>query len=1594
MNFAFAFGALSTAVLSAETQGTSPLAMTPAKLDQPQVVCKLPAVFDDVCVGGSGRFLIFSLKSLSKLAVFDLCEAKVVGYVPTGDSEILFAAGADRLLVVYPDKMIVRRYRLDTLKLETTQQLAVDGRIALIAMGAASQGPLLIGTGESFHTSKLCLLDIKTLKPLDWKMPPQLRVEMGPKTRVRASANGRVFGFWRIDVSPSGVQTLVLGGKQVECFYEHASAGYVFPDQNGERVYTTSGVFTNHAQRRDASEANQRETGFPIPAVHGPFYVRIAATDSSRANPRRNRKEEGQSAATPSGATVSVYLAGETKPLATLEGVAIQADNFRDRFAKETISIDKRIYLVPGAQVLATLPEGQDSVVLRRFDLEEELKKSGTDYLVVLSQPPTSVSVGETFQYQLDVKTRGGKLTYSLDSGPEGMAISKSGLVRWQVKQRPEDESNSVIITVTSESGQTSLHSFNLAVEGPAGRPLATGPTVADETKRQPAESDEPATTPPSIARAYALAPAKLNEKQVTRKLPANFDDVCAAGGGRYLVLSLKSLSKLAVFDLCEAKVAGYVPTGGGDVLFAAGKEHLVIIHPDKRVIQRYRLDTLASEVARPLNVQGNVQSMAMGAASTGPLLLMTAAEPFAKPVFLDVKTLKPLPYRIPDQLLMTMHGRAEPRASADGRVFVVRHGTGMTVLRILGDQLDGTWGHESPIYACPDESGERIYGGGVVYDHQAKPLGTRDEMRSANMLLPAVQGAFYLRIPQGNPGNSRDKPGPVTVHLAGATQPLVVLPDLAPQCVWPRNVGNRMEIGVDKCVYLVPAAEVIAVLPSTRDAVILNRFNIEEELKASGVDYLVVVSQPPRAAHVGESFEYQLDIRSKAGGVACTLDSGPQGMTLSKAGKVRWSIKSRPVGGAAKVVISLNDSSGQTALHAFDLAVERGDAVASEPSTGSGRRPGGSGSAAGDGGYVKIDAHRLELPHGDFVVGPGRRGQSMLLLQGNRVVRLAPDGITPQKQVKLETPYVRIAERADYFVALAAQPAVVDLIDKKTLTVKRHVAIGKGKAIDMAVHPAKPLCYVSFSHSFDIPSCAFVVVDEQTGKIRESEEYVGAWLQVDPSGRCLVTGYHDIYRSGSRLLVNPGRVHVLPEYGDLNWMIYYSLSRDGTPSFKALNRKPGSGAGGLRMSSDGRRVNYLSGGNMTAWNPAKLDEAPVTYTIEGPRQASDLAFHPVLPLVACIGPSLPLLFDRETGEPASGCLDLAADDLGGSKIHRLWFSADGKNLILDTSLNEVHYLYQARLKLKTGESAKIDSRLAQQAADSVAAPAAGQGQTSATLVPLAQLDALKGGQVHDMTAKEIAQSFTDSVVVVGTGDGSGSGFVVGNAGYILTCEHCVNGGDDISVSYRVKVGEKVETKTSAAKVVRTDPQADLALLKIDSSTLLRAVRLAVGREVQSGERVTVIGNPGLGKTILDSTVTDGIVSNARRSLAGQTYVQTSAAVNPGCSGGPMFAGNGLVIGLVALKARIEGAGFAVPAEELAAFLLSAAKTTGPEAAIERVWYDAGETHRVDAQYVALQDDAVRLRREGKEYVVPLKRLSTQDQAFLRLLRPTQTKDK
>jgi serine protease Do len=154
-----------------------------------------------------------------------------------------------------------------------------------------------------------------------------------------------------------------------------------------------------------------------------------------------------------------------------------------------------------------------------------------------------------------------------------------------------------------------------------------------------------------------------------------------------------------------------------------------------------------------------------------------------------------------------------------------------------------------------------------------------------------------------------------------------------------------------------------------------------------------------------------------------------------------------------------------------------------------------------------------------------------------------------------------------------------------------------------------------------------------------------------------------------------------------------------------------------------------------------------------------------------------------------------------------------------------------------------------------------------------------------------------------------GSGFIVSADGYILTNNHLVGEADKVLV--KVEEDEEVE-----AKVIGTDPDSDVAVIKIDAKDLTH-LKLADSDQLEVGEWVVAIGNPFR----LSQTVTAGIVSAKGRSgfrlATFEDYIQTDAAINPGNSGGPLLNLDGKVVGIntfiISQSGGYMGIGFAIP---------------------------------------------------------------------------------
>lgn len=263
----------------------------------------------------------------------------------------------------------------------------------------------------------------------------------------------------------------------------------------------------------------------------------------------------------------------------------------------------------------------------------------------------------------------------------------------------------------------------------------------------------------------------------------------------------------------------------------------------------------------------------------------------------------------------------------------------------------------------------------------------------------------------------------------------------------------------------------------------------------------------------------------------------------------------------------------------------------------------------------------------------------------------------------------------------------------------------------------------------------------------------------------------------------------------------------------------------------------------------------------------------------------------------------------------------------------------------------------------------------------------VNNGEVNYGAISKAAAKCYDSVVVIetylseayaqsGEASGAGSGVIWTADGYIVTCNHVIDGANVIRVAL-------TDGSSYYADIVGQDAQTDLAVLKIQATELIPVT--ARGTSLVLGESAIAIGNP-LG--VLANTVSEGILSCLTREITveGQTMslLQTTAAVNSGNSGGGLFDINGSLIGIVNAKSTgdsVEGLGFAIPIEtvmDISTQIIEQGFVSGrPQLGVQVITVTQSNANSVfaDPNYAALQEYATKTVRDawGREYtqVIP-----------------------
>lgn len=563
----------------------------------------------------------------------------------------------------------------------------------------------------------------------------------------------------------------------------------------------------------------------------------------------------------------------------------------------------------------------------------------------------------------------------------------------------------------------------------------------------------------------------------------------------------------------------------------------------------------------------------------------------------------------------------------------------------------------------------------------------------------------------------------------------------------------------------------------------------------------------------------------------------------------------------------------------------------------------------------------RRELRNDAVTLSRGRGADESLVLQGDELTVIGRS-LKDARTRTLPRRYKLIGRRRGDYIAVSQNPPALDVLDARTLRVKKQVDLSAAtdrilEVTDLTAHPKKNVTCLCVRSSVELPRFRVMFIDEDSGQI-ESMPIIGNWAEFSDGGRFLFTGYSDTYRAGTNFHINPDwRLIATPSYGGIDMLLTWDLSGR-RPRLVDIVEEAGGNGQGICLSAAEDRIVFLShtgsplhSGNLLGYSVRDLGKDSVAYQTKGVTGTKRGAFHPVLPLFVSVDDDSITAFHADTGEREPHRLMATSRGVSGDPVSDILFTQSGESLILvRTDPASGPYLQEIGLRTKTAERAAARRR-------KPVLPDVPEFKP----VPRRDLTSLRNrASSRDMTPEDIGKAFMKSVVVVLTPDGSGTGFVVGTKGYIVTCEHVVDGRAEAQVMYPDPANPD-KFFTCKATVLHADPDLDAALLKIEPDAPMETVRFRSDNDIPTGSAVTVIGNPGAGAGILDYTMTTGIVSNASRNINGVETIQISAAVNPGNSGGPLFDRYGNVAGLVASKARIEGASFAVNIKLVREFL-------------------------------------------------------------------------
>lgn len=423
------------------------------------------------------------------------------------------------------------------------------------------------------------------------------------------------------------------------------------------------------------------------------------------------------------------------------------------------------------------------------------------------------------------------------------------------------------------------------------------------------------------------VLPAATFEGDIVKvPLPEPWAQAVEGGSGRFLIFHLKQAEQAVVVDLPKGQIVKTIPNVPDGTLLAAGAEKLLFVVPSRRSVERWSLTALEREKVGVQPTKTAPRIVAMGCAGTGPLLVASADEA----VLIDIETLAPMAIEGKPIGATGRHGYVID-ASADGRTFAgIPTGYGPVAYSLMaiegGTLRTGRFGSTSHAvrWARPGADGSVIFTpGGGAYASSLTAIAAK--WLDGSQSFPTAHPSFFLAVhfvTRGGDGlatrlwicTSGDRKAVHTIERVDEMTPRGGDQE--------RYLTGRRLAHHTRRFFYAPLAQTLATLPWDNKSVVVRRLDLLAELKASGKDYLIVTSVPPTLAERGRTVEYQIAAVAKAGGVRCTLESGPPGARVTRRGRVTWRVPKSIKEDQATILVSVRAQDGQEAFHTIHLRI------------------------------------------------------------------------------------------------------------------------------------------------------------------------------------------------------------------------------------------------------------------------------------------------------------------------------------------------------------------------------------------------------------------------------------------------------------------------------------------------------------------------------------------------------------------------------------------------------------------------------------------------------------------------------------------------